>query len=218
MRFDFDRLLKGHLNEEELEKYNHMQQKRAENSESLKKSLLGHVSALNDGVVAIIITIMLLEIPFPETPARYPGFLWSIVVFLISFFIVADFWYENKRSFETAREVDHPVLILNFMFLASLALIPVMTKWILNRTDGFAVMNYGVIYLSTLILQNLLTFAIVRKRFQNHCGLFPKMTLSRIGVILILNVAMIVLGSRFPRQIIILYSLLPVLDFLQPRG
>jgi uncharacterized membrane protein len=218
MRFDFDRLLKRHLNEEELEKYNHMQQKRAENSENLKKSLVGHVSALNDGVVAIIITIMLLEIPFPETPSRYPGFLWSVVVFLISFFIVADFWYENKRSFETAREVDHPVLILNFMFLASLALIPVMTKWILNRTDGFAVMNYGVIYLSTLILQNLLTFAIVRKRFQNHCGLFLKMTLSRIGVILILNVAMIVLGSRFPRQIIILYSLLPVLDFLQPRG
>ena len=218
MEFDFDRLLRRHLNEAELEKYNHMKQKQADNDESLKKSLKGHISALNDGIVAIIITIMLLEIPFPEEPSQYPGFLWSIVIFLISFFIVADFWYENKRSFETAREIDHPVLILNFMFLASLALIPVMTKWILNRADGFAVMNYGIIYLSTLILQNLLIFAIVRKRFASHGRLFLKMTLSRIGVILIINIALIILGRHYPQHIIILYSVLPVLDFLQPRG
>ena len=104
------------LTESEQAKYDHMRQRREENNQTLRKNLKTHISTLNDGIVAIIITVMLLEIPFPTAPENYGSFLRAILIFLVSFFVVADFWYENKRVFETVKEVDHPIMIVNFLF------------------------------------------------------------------------------------------------------
>lgn len=204
------------LTEEEREKYAHMYRRREENNEKLKTSLKSHLSTLNDGVIAIIITIMLLELPSPSE-AGYQGLLWAILIFFISFFVVADFWYENKRTFEIIDEVDHLTMILNFVFLAVLGLIPVMTKWIMRETISFAVVNYGVVYLFTLLIQNFLHFAVLRKRFKAHSGMFLKLTVARIAQVLIPNVLLIALGFFFPKAVMILYLALPVIGFLQPE-
>ncbi len=211
-----EKLFSRLLTEDERVKYAHMRQRRQENDASLRKGLKGHLSTLNDGIVAIIITVMLLEIPFPSSPKDYGSFLWSILIFLVSFFVVADFWYENKRAFETIREVDHPIMIVNFLFLAALSLIPVMTKWIMREAVGFSVLNYGIAYMAVLLLHQILSIAIVRKRFEGYGGLLAKLILSRVGLVLAFNAALILLGWFFPRPIMVLYVALPILDFLQP--
>jgi uncharacterized membrane protein len=81
------------------------------------------LSTLNDGVIAIFITVMMLGIPYPTSEWSYFDFLWSILVFWVSFFIIAGFWYDNKVVFLSMREADHLVVIANFLFLAVLALI-----------------------------------------------------------------------------------------------
>ena len=83
--------IRRHMDDESIAKYEHMLEKRAENAEKLKSGMIGHLSALTDGVTAIFITVMMLEIPYPTSEKTYWGFLWSILVFLVSFFIIADF-------------------------------------------------------------------------------------------------------------------------------
>ena len=211
-----EKLFNHFLTEREREKYAHVQERRNENRHLLRKNLKGHISTLNDGVVAIIITVMLLEIPFPTSPRNYGAFLWSIVIFLVSFFVVAGFWYENKRAFEKAREVDHPIMIVNFLFLASLSLIPVMTKWIMREAIGFSVMNYGVVHMVTLLLNEILYITIVRGRFRHYGGLLVKLILSRIGLVVVFDIALMWLGWYYPKPIMVLYLALPILNFLQP--
>ena len=211
-----EKLFNRLLTEPERAKYEHMRQRRKENEQSLRASLKGHLSTLNDGVMAIIITVMLLEIPFPTSSEGYGAFLWAILIFLVSFFVVAGFWYDNKRAFELIREVDHPVMIVNFLFLAIVSLIPVMTKWIMRETTAFSVLNYGIVHMAALLLGEILYMVIVRKRFQGHGGLLAKLMLSKMGLILAMNVALMLLGWFFPRPVVILYVMLPILRFLLP--
>lgn len=211
-----EKLFNRLLTEPERAKYEHMRQRRRENEQSLRASLKGHLSTLNDGVMAIIITVMLLEIPFPTSSEGYGSFLWAILIFLVSFFVVAGFWYENKRAFELILEVDHPVMIVNFLFLAIVSLIPVMTKWIMRETVAFSVLNYGIVHMAALLLGEVLYMVIIRKRFEGNGGLLAKLMLSKMGLILAMNLALMLLGWFFPRPAVILYVMLPILRFLLP--
>ena len=59
--------VKKFLSEESAKKYDHMLEKRAEGEERLQTNMIAHLSTLNDGVIAIFITVMMLEIPFPTS-------------------------------------------------------------------------------------------------------------------------------------------------------
>ena len=208
--------IKKYMSEENAAKYDHMLKKRAEGDERLKKSMISHLSTLNDGVIAIFITVMMLEIPFPTSERSYPDFVWSILIFLVSFFIVADFWYDNKRIFEAVELADHLVIICNFLFLASLALIPVATKWILHQNDRYSAVHFGAVYILTSFFQRLLYFAALRRRFRENPGLFMVMIFSRTGVLVIISALLMGLSWFYPKQTIILYILLPVISFFMP--
>lgn len=209
--------IRRRLGDEAGDKYEHMQRKAAENSRKLKGSMIGHLSTLNDGVIAIFITVMMLEIPFPVSKAEYPSFMWSIAVFFISFFTIAGFWYENKRIFETMREGDHFTVVMNFVFLAALALIPVTTKWIINSPDRFAAINFGLVYFLTTLFQELLRYAVLRKRFVNHREMFLMLASSKLVVMMIGLAALMLLSYFFPRIAIVLYVILPVWTFFMPE-
>ena len=209
-------LFERFLTPEEREKYEHMHRRRDERRPAARRQLKDHLSTLNDGVIAIIITIMLLEIPYPADRAAYRDFGWAIAAFFVSFFVVADFWYENKKVFALTEEIGHGLMLLNFLFLAVLGLIPVMTKWIMNRTDGFAAANYGAVYLLTLLIHCAMYFSALRRRFRDHRGLFVKLIAVRVLTVLVPNLALIALGLRWPRAVVIAYIVLPVLSFFQP--
>ena len=205
-----------YFDDDSKEKYEHMLAKKEESAGSLKKSMIGHLSALNDGVIAIFITVMMLEIPYPRLQTEVKSFLWSIAVFLVSFFIVAEFWYDNKRIFEAIREADHMVVISNFLFLASLALIPATTKWIMNQNNRYSEITFGIVYFITLMLEQLLYYAAVRERFLNHKALFITILTARIGYLVIINAILMVLAWFYPRPAMLLYLALPILSFFRP--
>ena len=210
-------LVRRHLSDENIQKYEHMLEKREQSEETLKKSMISHLSTLNDGIVAIFITVMMLEIPFPTSERTYWEFVWSILVFLVSFFIVADFWYDNKRIFEAVREADHLVIVANFMFLASLALIPVATKWIMHQKDRYSAVHFGAIYMVTSAFQQFLYYTALRKRFRNNIGLFLLMIVFRACLILAISAALMLVSWFYPEQAVILYIILPVVSFFLPQ-
>ncbi|MCR5784564.1 MAG: TMEM175 family protein [Eubacterium sp.] len=204
--------------EENQKKLEHMYEKQAMNEERLKESIVSHLSALNDGVVAIYITIMVLSIPYPQSRADYSNFIWSIGTFIVSFFIIADFWYENKRTFETVKKASHGFVVMNFIYLASLALIPVTTSWILfERGNTFAEINFCIVYILTLICQNMLRFFAIKHHFKHHYELFIKLIARKALTMLFIAVVLIGLSICFPYWAVTFYILLPIVDFLIPE-
>ena len=81
------------ISEENIAEYH----RRTEEMQKKRHSYLKQrLETLNDGIIAIIITIMVLEVPLPngQNIASYYNFLGSLSVCLVSFFVVANFWYE----------------------------------------------------------------------------------------------------------------------------
>ena len=209
----------GHreLTPEEEEKLFHIEEQMKKADEKSPVLMKQHLETLNDGVIAIIITIMVLELPFPGAETGYTQFLSAIGLFLVSFFIVADFWYDHHRIFESVRAADHTIVILNFLFLAALSLIPVMTKWILAERSSWSVAAYGTVFLTVCIIEGCLQFAAVRERFGEFRELYLYMFARSQFTVIAVNLILLVLGWSYPEIIMPCYLILPLISFLQPR-
>ena len=209
----------GHreLTPEEEEKLSHIEEQMEKADKQSPVLMKQHLETLNDGVIAIIITIMVLELPFPGAETGYAHFLRMIGLFLVSFFIVADFWYDHHRIFESVRAADHVIVILNFLFLAALSLIPVMTKWILAERSSWSVASYGAVFLTVCIIEGCLQFAAVRDRFEGFQELYLYMFARSQFTVIAVNLIFLVLGWYYPKAIMPCYLILPLISFLQPR-
>src|SRR3954466_3460829 len=87
------------------------------------------LEAFSDGVIAIIITIMVLELKVPHNPTwqsyldAYPVF----VSYALSFVFVGLYWSTHHHIFQAVTKVDNKVLWLNMLTLFWLSLIPFAT-------------------------------------------------------------------------------------------
>jgi uncharacterized membrane protein len=90
------------------------------------------VEAFTDGVIAIIVTIMVLELKVPHgTDAAALLALWpTFVAYAISFITVAIFWVNHHQMFHQARNIDHLVLWANLVWLFFLSLVPFFTAYL----------------------------------------------------------------------------------------
>src|SRR4051812_33599007 len=90
------------------------------------------LEAFSDGVVAIIITIMVLELKPPHSPSA-PELLKLTPVFLgylLSFVVVAILWVNHHHLLHTVERVDGRILWLNNHLLFWLSLVPFTTAYI----------------------------------------------------------------------------------------
>jgi uncharacterized membrane protein len=118
------------------------------------------VEAISDGVMAVVITLLALEIDMP-TPAPSQT-LWQafpketlgeIGIFLLSFFLIARFGLLHHRLFRDLPEfVPTRLVIVNFGFLASLCLMPFATTTYRQNTDDMtALVIYSIVITTTII-------------------------------------------------------------------
>lgn len=179
------------------------------------------MQAFNDGVIAIIVTIIVLEIQ-PPTSHHYGSFVEDIGVFFIAFFVVTDFWYDLHLTFSTfILKPNKITAIVDFLFLADLSLVPVMTKWLIQSASSFAVANFSFIFLIAQILKGLVMYYGIKPSFTNINGIrdvFTHSSLWRMIVILIIDVALIVSSFIIPNLVIILYLIIPITSFFNPQN
>jgi len=112
------------------------------------------LEAFSDGVIAIIITIMVLELKVPTShePAALLAVWPTFLAYLLSFLMVAIYWVNHHALFHHCRSVDIAVLWTNIVFLFCLSLIPFATAYMGdNRFAPFATALYG----ATLLLAGL---------------------------------------------------------------
>src|SRR3954449_6225351 len=91
----------------------------------------GRLEAFSDGVIAIIITIMVLELKVPEgsdfaaLAPRLPVFL----SYVLSFIYVAIYWNNHHHLFHTVEQVNGPIMWANLHLLFWQSLVPFVTGW-----------------------------------------------------------------------------------------
>ena len=124
------------------------------------------LKAFSDGVVAIIITIMVLELKVPHG-ADWPDLAGLAPVFLsyvLSFVYVAIYWNNHHHLLHTSEMVDSAILWANMNLLFWLSLIPFATGWMgENHFAPLPTALYGVALLMPAIAYYLLQRAIIRR-------------------------------------------------------
>ena len=125
----------------------------------------GRLEAFSDGVLAIIITIMVLELKAPEETtihsllSKAPVFL----SYIASFIYVGIYWNNHHHLFQITEKVNGKVLWANLHLLFWLSLIPFTTSWIGdNHEDSLPVAAYGIVLLCCAIAYFILQTIIIK--------------------------------------------------------
>ena len=108
------------------------------------------LEAFSDGVLAIIITIMVLELKTPLTESRQDigRMLFDIGTYLLSFVFVATFWGNHHHLLHTVKLVTGKIIWSNMLVLFFLSLIPFSTRWMGEKYfDSLTVASYGLVLL-----------------------------------------------------------------------
>jgi len=123
------------------------------------------LTAFSDGVIAIIITIMVLELQVPAGTgwAALAGMLPMFLSYLLSFLYVAIYWNNHHHLLQTVQGVNGLILWANTHLLFWLSLTPFATAW-LGRNYHAAVPTavYGGVLLLAAIAYYLLQRTIIR--------------------------------------------------------
>jgi uncharacterized membrane protein len=129
------------------------------------------LEAFTDGVLAIIITIMVLELREPggKNPAAFAALLHTsgpgLLSYLLSFVYVGIYWTNHHHMFQLTGRVTGGILWANLALLFTLSLFPFTTQWV--DTSGFAqtpVVVYGVSLLSAGVAYFVLQWVIIRSQ------------------------------------------------------
>lgn len=126
----------------------------------------GRLEAFSDGVLAIIITIMVLELKIPHggTVSALTPLLPVFLSYVLSFFYLAIYWNNHHHMFQATQRVNGAILWANMHLLFWLSLIPFVTGWMgENHFAALPSSLYGAVLLMAAIAYYILQHAIVRE-------------------------------------------------------
>src|SRR6201985_550271 len=119
------------------------------------------LQAFSDGVIAIILTIMVLELKAPESAEPHALLHeWPIFIsYVISYFYVAVYWINHHHLFHRVKHVDVPILWANVALLFFMSLIPFTTEWMEStRLSPFPT----AVYAATMLVAGAAFFVLDR--------------------------------------------------------
>lgn len=125
------------------------------------------VETFSDGVIAIIITVMVLSLKIPDINRHSSELMFTqrlkelfphLIAYAFSFMMIGIFWINHHHMFHLLEKTDEPLLLQNLLFLFWMSLIPLGTAMIsANPSMSDSVAVYGSILLLTTV-----TFTIMR--------------------------------------------------------
>ncbi|WP_136666681.1 TMEM175 family protein [Flavobacterium sp. H122] len=124
------------------------------------------LEAFSDGVLAIIITIMVLELQTPDgTDFKSLVKLFPVFIsYLLSFIYVGIYWNNHHHMMHTVKKVTGEILWANLHLLFWLSLIPFATAWIgEHHFAPFPMLTYGFVLLMCALAYFILQNQIIKK-------------------------------------------------------
>jgi len=121
----------------------------------------GRIEAFSDGVIAVAITLLILDVHVPSVQTGLlPALLreWPTYLgYVTSFLVITIFWANHHNMFRYIQQVDYPLLVINSFFLMCIAFIPfvtaVLTQYIASPTEQHTA---AIVYGATLLLNGIL--------------------------------------------------------------
>ncbi len=124
------------------------------------------IEAFSDGVIAIIITIMVLEMKVPHEGADLASLKPILPVFLsyiLSFAMVLIYWNNHHHLFQSVKKINGKVLLANGLLLFCLSLMPFATAWMgENHFASIPVAFFGVILLLSGVAYSILSKTLIK--------------------------------------------------------
>ena len=120
----------------------------------------GRVEAFSDGVIAVIITIMVLEMKVPHGTdfAALRPVLPIFLTYVLSFVYIGIYWNNHHHMFHAVHHVNGTVLWANLHLLFWLSLVPFVTGWMgENHFETIPVAAYGTVLLCSALAYTILT-------------------------------------------------------------
>jgi uncharacterized membrane protein len=126
------------------------------------------LNALTDGVVAIVLTIMVLELKFPAEPTVHAvlAVLPLLAAYLLAFVNVAIYWNNHHHMMQSARRVSGGVLWANHALLFWLTLFPLMIRWI----DEAGVTPLPVASFGLVLIGGSMSYLVLERALMNAEG------------------------------------------------
>jgi uncharacterized membrane protein len=126
----------------------------------------GRLEAFSDGVIAILITIMVLELKVPLGAPNFADLrplLPVVLSYVLSFVYLGIYWNNHHHLFQVVGRVSGPTLWANLHLLFWLSLVPFVTAWMGENSFAPAtVALYGIVLLLAALAYYLLQLAILR--------------------------------------------------------
>ena len=122
------------------------------------------LEAFSDGVIAILITIMVLELHLPQGSdlASLAAVLPRLGAYLLSFVFIAIYWNNHHHMLQAVERVNGATLWANMHLLFWLSLIPFVTDWMSERFAPLPVAAYGFVLISCGTAYYILARVLVR--------------------------------------------------------
>ena len=128
------------------------------------------LEAFSDGVLAIILTIMVLELKTP-TEADISSLLElgpKFFSYILSFIYIGIYWNNHHHMFSTVEKVNGKILWANFNLLFWLSLIPFSTSWMgETKFSEIGTFTYGVVLFMAAVAYFLLESIIIKSQGEN---------------------------------------------------
>jgi uncharacterized membrane protein len=125
----------------------------------------GRLEAFSDGVFAIIITIMVLELRVPEggTFDDLKPLIPKFISYILSFTYVAIYWNNHHHMFQLVKHVNGKVLWRNMFLLFCLSLVPFVTAWMgENHFSASPTALYGIVLAMAGIAYYFLIHSLIK--------------------------------------------------------
>jgi uncharacterized membrane protein len=187
------------------------------------------VEAFSDGVLAIVITLLVLEIKVPQALPNDEAALWHAIAgqlpmigaWVVSFLFVLVFWVAHHYFFAMLKKVDRGLLWLNGLFLLAICFMPFPTA----LSGQYPASRPATLLLSATMFVTALAFSAMRWYATFHAGLVAKediplaKALFKRGLISpSLYLVSIALALVYPPAAIAIQILVPTLFFFPGPG
>lgn len=165
------------------------------------------LEAFTDAVIAIIMTILVLELHAPVSDKLHE--LWEIrhkiFIYIISFFSLAIYWNNHHHLFQISKKINGKILWINMLFILGLSLFPFSTAWVGEHLfSQIPEILYGLIILYTNICYAFLERELTKVNGIKSDIFHILRNYKKMRISLIINLLGIISGFIFP--ILVVFS------------
>ncbi|SRR5256886_3278029 len=179
------------------------------------------IEAFSDGVMAILITIMVLELKAPHdpTPASLARMWPTFFAYVLSFIIIAIYWVNHHHLIHLVNRVDSVVLWANINLLFWISLIPWVTVYLGdNHALPFPVALYAAVSTAGAISFFLLRTSIARDHHEPEFKRLNKRMARKNVIAIVIYVVAIAVAFVYTPLALILIATPALMYFLPERG